>query len=310
VKNKSDKWLRVDLSAAPEVADALSNFMTEIGAEGVYQQTLFSSDASADVETEGRGEQGALTAYLPWDKKENRLSSLKTYIEGLSLIFPELAKPTFTTEEIKTSDWGEEWKKYFHPLRVGKNIVIKPTWEAYLPAADDIVIEIDPGMAFGTGQHASTMMCLEAMEDIFAQKGARPEVLDVGTGTGILGIAAAKLGARRVVCIDIDEKAVEIACENAVLNKVEKKLVIRNGDVSSLHKSFNLILANLTAKLLIAISGDLENMLEPGGYLVISGIIDQNRKEIEDCFFRSSLIFMRAIKNQEWLCYIFSRPKL
>ncbi len=304
--NKNDKWLRVELSAAPEAADALSNFMTEIGAEGVYQQTLFSSAG----ETEVHESQEVLTAYLPWESRKDRLSSLKIYIEGLSLIFPELAKPTFTTEEIRSSDWGEEWKKYFHPLRVGKKIIIKPTWEHYRPADDDIVIEIDPGMAFGTGQHASTMMCLEAMEDIFAQNGApRRKVLDVGTGTGILGIAAAKMGAGRVVCLDIDEKAIEIACENAILNRVEKKLAIKKGDVSSLHDSFNLILANLTAKLLIAISGDLANLLKPGGYLAISGIIEQNRKEIEDCFFGSSLIHLRTIKRQEWLCYTFARPK-
>jgi len=302
-KNDNDKWLRVDLSAAPELLDGLSSFVTEIGAAGVYQESL----VPAMPETEEHILYESLTAYLPWEKKEDGIAALKIYLEALSVIFPELTKPTFTMKEITTPDWGEEWKKYFHPLRVGKRIIIKPTWEIYHPADDDIVIEIDPGMAFGTGQHASTMMCLEAMEDIIANGASCRDVLDVGTGTGILGIAAAKLGAKRVVCLDIDEQAVEIACTNAILNQVEKKLTIRNSDIPSLHQTFNLILANLTAKLLAALSSDLENLLAPGGYLVISGIIEQNRQEIEDCFFQSSLRFQQVIKRQEWLCYIFAR---
>lgn len=303
-KNDNDKWLRVDISAAPELLDGLSSFVTEIGAAGAYQESLVPSMP----ETEEHILYESLTAYLPWEKKEDGIAALKIYLEDLSLIFPELTKSTFTIKEITAPDWGEEWKKYFHPLHVGKRIVIKPTWEIYHPAADDIVIEIDPGMAFGTGQHHSTSMCLEAMEEIFSQNNtSKWEVLDLGTGTGILGIAAAKLGAKRVVGLDIDEQAVEIACTNAILNQVEKKLTIRNSDISSLHQPFNLILANLTAKLLVALSSDLKNLLAPGGYLVISGIIEQNRQEIEDCFFQSSLRFHRMIKWQEWLCYIFAR---
>lgn len=303
-KSKNDRWLRVDLSAAPELMDALSNFVTEIGAEGMYQESL----VPTMPETEEHISYESLTAYLPWEKKEERLASLKTYLEDLSVIFPELTKPTFSMKEITAPDWEEEWKKYFRPFRIGKKIVIKPTWEIYKPANGDVVIEIDPGMAFGTGQHASTMMCLEAMEEIISQNSTFcRDVLDVGTGTGILGIAAAKLGAKRVLCIDIDEKAVEIACGNAALNRVEENLTIRSNKISSLHRPFNLIIANLTAKLLIDLSGDLERLLAPGGVLIISGITEQNRQEIEDCFFQSSLRFHRMIKRQEWLCYILTK---
>ncbi|PIP08227.1 MAG: 50S ribosomal protein L11 methyltransferase [Syntrophobacteraceae bacterium CG23_combo_of_CG06-09_8_20_14_all_50_8] len=305
---KNDKWLRVDLSSVPELLDALSNFVTEIGAEGVYQEGFTPPSQNSSPESEEEPHYEHLTAYLPWGKKEENIASLENYLEALSVIFPELAKPTFAMKEITAPNWGEEWKKYFHPLRVGKRIIIKPTWEIYQPADDDIVIEIDPGMAFGTGQHHSTSMCLEAMEEIFSENNtSKWEVLDLGTGTGILGIAAAKLGAKRVVGIDIDEQAVEIAWSNAILNRVGEKLTIKNEAVSSLHQPFNLVLANLTAKLLVALSSNLENLLAPGGYLVISGIIEQNRQEIEACFFQSSLRFHRMIERQEWLCYIFAR---
>jgi len=303
-KNNLDKWLRVDLSAAPELADAVSNFVTEIGAAGVCQGTF----ATSSPESEELNQPESLTAYLPWDKKEESLAALKIYLDGLNHIFPDLKKTTFTIEEINATAWEEEWKKFFHPLRIGKRLIIKPTWEPYQAAAGDIVIEIDPGMAFGTGQHHSTSMCLETMEDLFSRNDMpHREVLDVGTGTGILGIAAAKLGAERVLCLDIDEKAVEIACGNALLNQVEKRLEIRNREISSLRRPFNLILANLTAKALIALKVDLERLLLPQGYLIISGIIEQNSREIEDCFSRSPLCLFRKLQKEEWLCYAFHR---
>ncbi len=151
-----------------------------------------------------------------------------------------MEKPTFRTEVIHDPDWGEAWKKYFKPLRVSRNIVIKPTWERFAPTGRDIVIEIDPGMAFGTGQHASTRMCLDAIEEILLRDRTfeKWHVLDVGTGTGILGIACAKLDAERVLCVDIDQKATEIARENVLINQVEDRVEIANRDVATVSESF------------------------------------------------------------------------
>jgi ribosomal protein L11 methyltransferase len=304
----NDKWLRIDLSAAPELTDVLANFLEEMGAEGVYQEFVFPPSLNPSPETEEEPDYGYLTAYISLDKKEEVVASLGNYLDDLHRLFPDLEKATFQTREITAPDWEEEWKKYFHPLRIGQKFVIKPTWENYSPAGDDIVIEIDPGMAFGTGQHHSTSMCLEAMEGIFSENNTSNwEVLDVGTGTGILGIAAARLGAERVVGLDIDEMAVDIARENALLNKVAEKLSISSRDISSLKKPFNLILANLTAKPLIELYNKLESMLTPGGYLVISGIIELNREEIEGCFARPPLMFRRELKREEWLCYVFAK---
>ena len=299
-----DKWLRVDFSVAAELTDAVSHFMMEIGAEGVYQETL----AATFSEHEELNRPESLTGYLPWDKKEAAIVSLRTYLDRLHLIFPDSDKTNFTIKEITSPDWGQEWKKYFHPLRIGKRFIIKPTWEPYEPADGDIVIEIDPGMAFGTGQHQSTSMCLEAIEGIFSKNDASGwKVLDVGAGTGILGIAAAKLGAKQVLCVDIDERAVEIAQSNAILNQVQKRLVIRSREIRSLRRRFNLIAANLTEKLLVEICADLQRFLAPCGYLVISGIIEQNSREIEERFFQSPLCLYQKIKRAEWLCYVFCR---
>ena len=302
--DKKGKWLKIELSSIPEQIDALSNFLTEIGVQGVFQEELEiqgTSDFGVQADRE------ILKAYLPFDiHLENRLALLRTYIESLSQLFPEMEEASFTTETVSDHDWGEEWKKYFKPLRVSKNIIIKPTWERYTPEGGDIIIEIDPGMAFGTGQHASTRMCLEAVEDIFLKDGTikKWRVLDVGTGTGILGISCAKLGADKVLCVDNDKKAVEIAQENVMINHVGDRVEIVSRDVSTIKEPFDLIVANLTAKILIKLHSHLVSLIKHGGYLVISGIIDQNLKDIDKHFLSGHLGLHRVITEKEWVCYV------
>lgn len=306
MKGKKGEWLKIDVTCPPELVDALSNFLTETGAQGVFQEEPESSE-NGDFGLSASPE--IVKAYLPFDiRLENRIASLTTYIESLSQLFPELKKTHFTTETVVGHDWGEEWKKYFKPLRVSKNIVIKPTWERYTPAGRDIVIEIDPGMAFGTGQHPSTRMCLEAIEGILLKDRSIKtwRVLDVGTGTGILGIACAKLGAEKVICVDNDNKATEIALENVMINHVDDRVDVINCDVNTVHEPFDLIIANLTAKMLIRFRVHLMSLLEKGGYLVISGIIDQNRSDIESHFLDSpfAIAIDHLIAEKEWVCYV------
>jgi ribosomal protein L11 methyltransferase len=303
-EEKKEKWLKIEVTTSPQLIDALSNFITEIGSQGVSQEELLPQ--SADDFPDSR-DQETLTAYLPHDARmEKRIVSLNNYINSLSQLFPDLAKPSFKTEIIKDPNWGEEWKQFFKPLRVSKNIIIKPTWERYAPSGRDIVIEIDPGMAFGTGQHPSTRMCLEALEDLILKEREikKWRVLDVGTGTGILGISCAKLGADRVVCVDIDKKATEIARENVMINQVQGRVDIVNRDVATIHESFDLIVANLTAKILLKLRSYLISHIQKGGYLVLSGIIEQNKPEIEENFCTASLHLHRIITEKEWVCYV------
>lgn len=308
VSRKKEKWARLDLSADPDLLDALSNFMEEIGAAGVSQEAppLPGDDSPAAVLYE------CLTAYFPWEDREEYVAQLETYIGDLERIFPMCRKIAFSIQQIASTDWEEGWKKYFHPLRIGGHFIVKPTWEPYKAAEDDIVIEIDPGMAFGTGQHYSTAMCLEALEEIFAHArkcghAVPGEILDVGTGTGILGIAAVKLGAGKVWGMDIDEQALAIAAENAVLNGVSPRMRIGGTDISTIDGAFDLVLANLTANVLLELQPRLETLLSPGGYLIISGIIEQQGPEIEAKFSRPPLRLKRTIEGAEWRCYVFCK---
>ncbi|MBN1663189.1 MAG: 50S ribosomal protein L11 methyltransferase [Deltaproteobacteria bacterium] len=307
MKEEKATWLKIELTAAPLLIDAISNFMTEIGAQGVSQEELLPQSADDFPESV---DQEILAAYLPRDTRlKKRLASLDRYIESLSQIFPDVDKPAFKTEVITDPNWGEEWKQYFKPLRVSKSIVIKPTWERYTPQGRDIVIEIDPGMAFGTGQHPSTRMCLEALEELMLKEREirKWRVLDVGTGTGILGIACAKLGAERAVCVDIDKKAIEIARENAKINEVQDRVWFINRDVATVNEHVDLLIANLTAKLLLQLRAHLISLIEKGGYLILSGIIELNRPEIEKHFCKGSLTLHRVITEKEWVCYILKK---
>jgi ribosomal protein L11 methyltransferase len=302
-ENRED-WLGIELTTPPELSDALTNFLTEMGAQGVFQESREPQSPRDLPESVPRE---TLKAFLPCDVNlEQRLSGLRIYLESVAEIFPELEKPSFQTEVVHNPDWGNAWKKYFKPLRVSPNLVIKPTWESYTPKSGEIVIEIDPGMAFGTGQHASTRMCLEAIDTLFIEDRdlEKSHVLDVGTGTGILGIACAKLGAKAVLCVDNDPLATKIAQENALVNRVEDRVTVVHRDIATLAETFPLIVANLTARILGELYPHLVRLVAPGGRLVISGIIEQDRPDIEARFLGASFTLHRLITEKEWVCYI------
>ncbi len=299
-----ERWLKIEIAAPPALADALSNYLTEIGAQGVIEeepQPALAGDFPVPQKPH------RLIAYLPADvRSDARLASLRRYVASLGEVFPDEAPVTLDTETLDGQNWGEAWKSYFKPLRVSRNIVIKPTWERFSPAGRDIVVEIDPGMAFGTGQHASTRLCIQAIEDLLLKDKTFSDwrVLDVGTGTGILGISSAKLGAGRVVCVDTDPKAAEIAQENVRINDVAGLVTVLNQDVLSIRETFDLLIANLTAKLLIRLRSHLTSLARAGAYLVLSGIVEQNRSDLEERFLGEPWQMHKLLAEKEWLCYV------
>ncbi len=299
-----EKWLKIEITAPVDLIDALSNFLEETGAQGVFSESLLPPGANDFPEP---GDVEVIQAFFPADiRSEKRIYTIRKYLKSLEEIFPDVSAPLLSSEIISDPDWGEQWKKYFKPIRVCKNIVVKPTWERYTPASRDIVVEIDPGMAFGTGQHASTRMCMEAIEDIILKDRSIQQwkVLDVGCGTGILGITAAKMGAEAVVCVDNDPKATEIAAQNAVINAVDDRIRICNQDAAQISQTYNLVIANLTAKLLLKLHTHLVRLMMPGGYLIISGIIEQDVPAIEEHFIVAPLVVHNKLTEKEWVCYV------
>ena len=212
----------------------------------------------------------------------------------------DLGSLEFTRETVHEQDWAENWKRYYKPFRAGERIVVKPSWEPYEPFPEDLVIEMDPGMAFGTGTHETTYMCLQMLER-YVRPGSA--CIDVGTGTGILAIAAAKLGAQDVLAIDLDEQAVAVAKENIRKNGMEQVVHAQAGDLlkDSVGKA-DVIVANIIADVICALCGPAKSHIRPGGAFICSGIIREREEDVLRALRQAGYAVDCRIARGEWVC--------
>jgi ribosomal protein L11 methyltransferase len=288
------RWLVVELNVPKELEEAVSNFLIERGATGIE-------------ELEGDVEWQRLRTYFEQDGKEKAvLNSLHRYLKSLKEIRPEIARSHVKTTTLPEQDWGENWKRFFKPVQVTPKFVVKPPWARIRAKRDQIPIDITPGMAFGTGTHATTILCIEALEERIKKRGL--SVLDVGTGSGILSIIAAKLGAQEVCGIDIDGVAVENARENLEKNQVSDIVKIKKGSITVLHGKFDVIVANIDLKSLRKMRNALLGRLNPWGSLILSGILEKDKERIRKHYLETGLL--RCIKETqegEWVCLTFKR---
>lgn len=202
-------------------------------------------------------------------------------------------------QNVADEDWSENWKKYYKPFRIGTHLVVKPTWEPYEARQDDLVIELDPGMAFGTGTHETTNMCMQLLEKHMTD-GMR--VMDVGTGSGILAIAAAKLGAKDILAIDIDPDAVKVARENVALNGVEAQVRVVVGDLcKSEAMPCELAVANIVADAICMLAGPLTRHLLHEGLLICSGIIREREQDVLAAAKKAGYTVYDRIEKGEWV---------
>ncbi len=202
-------------------------------------------------------------------------------------------------QNVADEDWSENWKKYYKPFRIGSHLVVKPTWEAYEAQPDDLIIELDPGMAFGTGTHETTNMCMQLLEKHMSPN---MRVMDVGTGSGILAIAAARLGAKDILAIDIDPDAVKVAKENVALNHVEEQVRVVVGDLcKSEAMPCDLAVANIVADAICMLAGPLTRHLEKDRLLICSGIIREREKDVRNAAAEAGYTLFDRIEKGEWV---------
>ena len=208
--------------------------------------------------------------------------------------------------DVDEEDWAEAWKEHFDVARFGERIVVVPAWRAFDPTPADVVLTLDPGMAFGTGQHETTRMCLETLERA-VQPGAR--VLDAGCGSGILALVAAKLGAREVYAVDVDEDCARIALRNAEMNGVDGRVRVGQGSVGAAWPfdqppggRFDVVVANIVAGTIVELAGELAAALAPGGRLIASGIIGERESEVIDAFAGVGLHVAAVRAMSDWRC--------
>jgi ribosomal protein L11 methyltransferase len=213
------------------------------------------------------------------------------------------------TRVVDESDWAEAWKEHFPVLRIGRRIVVRPTWRPHSPEPGDVVLDLDPGMAFGTGLHPTTRLCLAALESIAdAGRVAGTSVLDVGCGSGILSIAAAKLGASHVFAVDTDPLAVEATAANAGANDVAAVVRARAGSLPSGAGPFDVVLANLIASLLVELARPLRDELRPAGTLLASGIFVDREGDVRDAFVAAGLDVTHRTAEGDWVALEARRP--
>lgn len=307
------EWQEIAVKTTEALAEAVENIFYELGAGGVVIEdprvlAEYIDSGTWDyhsIPTELLERQFIVVkAYLPVNeelllKKED----LKIRLANLGNLFPcTLLETCFT--KLAEEDWAHAWKAYYKPYHIN-NIVIKPTWEDYTPKDDEVIVELDPGMAFGTGTHPTTTMVMELLQE-FLESG--DTVVDVGTGTGVLAIAAAKLGATRVIALDIDPVSVQVAQENVVLNNVQDQIEVRRNDLlSGFTENVKIISANIIADVIIRLFADAENIILPGGYLLASGIINSREADVMQSAQEYKFKSVARLVSGEWVALCFKR---
>ena len=304
------KWIEVQISTTTEAVEALSYHLLEMGVGGVV------IDDPKDILNQNKDEQEwdyvdeelitrndvdevIVKVYLTdLNKYQEQLLQIQEIIEAQKQFF-NVGKGNITTAEVFEEDWANAWKKYYKPTKVSGSIVIKPTWEEYIPKQDELIIELDPGMAFGTGTHETTRMCIELLEEYVNQG---DDILDIGCGTGILGIAAAKLGARQVVGVDLDPVAVKVAEDNVQLNKVSDKMVLRHGNLLEVvTEPGDVIVANIIADVIIYLASIIKNVLKKEGIFICSGIIKSRQQDVEKALVEHGFELVNTLEMKEWI---------
>lgn len=306
-------WAEIELRVADELAGAVSNRLMEEGANGVVHQD---SDFFWDEEGNRQaGEPGVTTlkSYFPADAMLDLRSALESYLKSLKQMYPKAPEPEIRVRNMPDENWAHAWRRFFKPTEVSKGIIIKPTWEPYKAKDKELVIEIDPGMAFGTGLHATTRLCIDAIRrhvwrnDLFGARVLAHKALDVGTGSGILAVLLAKLGVPRTVAFDVDPVAVEATKANAKLNKVADRIEVRQAQIGKIAETFDLVVANILAGTIVSMREQLEDRLNPGGVLILSGILKQQGAEVKRAFQKGKLEFVESINDEDWTSLVFTK---
>ncbi len=271
------RWAQIEIEATGDDQERFGALLTEIGGCQGWMGTELN-----------------VSGFLPVDDR----------LEETLLTLREAAERELTIRFVAEEDWADSWKQYFKPQKIGQNFVVRPSWEEYEASEGDRVILIDPGMAFGTGLHATTRLCLRALETL-VQPG--DSIADVGTGSGILAIGAILLGAKEVISTDNDPLAVKIAIENAELNNLAQKISVEVSEVPPTGL-FEIVVANILPDVILGMADELVNAVKPGGYLIVSGIIDRRAEDVRQGLLTRGLTDLVTTAEAEWVAIVAQKP--
>jgi len=305
------KWAEISIQTTHEATEAIADIFHDLGASGVVIEDpeLVNSYRRSgtwdycDIPEETDVETVTVKAYLPVDEHlEEKLRIFEERVNELVKHNLDKGRGDIKWQEIYEEDWASSWKDYFHPVRVGEKVVIKPSWEEYEQADGDIVIELDPGMAFGTGTHHTTAMCIRCLEEVIKPGDT---VFDIGTGSGIIAVAAAKLGAGVVQAVDLDSVAVRVARENVLINGVDNLVKVSEGDLlTGISGKADVIIANIIADIVIKLLVDIPSRLKDGGILIASGIISERMSDVTAAILANGLLVDKVIEEGGWVAVV------
>lgn len=304
------KWTEVQIKTTTEAEEIVTNIMYDLGVTGLaiedpkdiiaFQQSEEDWDFIDPSLIKQDYEGVIIKGYFP--ESEDLIDKIELIRNSIEKNPPgdlnkSLGEVIIT--EVYEKDWAEAWKKYYKPIKIGEKIVIKPTWEKYEETDEEIIIELDPGMAFGTGTHETTTMCIEALE---AYVKADDLVYDIGCGSGILSIVAAKLGAQRVIGVDLDELCTRVSKENISLNKVEDLIEIKQGNLLDVVRGkADIIVSNIIAEVIVDMIASLEDYLKTEGIFIASGIITEKIDMVEKALIENGFKILGTKVMGEWV---------
>ncbi|MBD3308433.1 methyltransferase domain-containing protein [candidate division KSB3 bacterium] len=297
-------WRELTVITSLDAADSVANRLMEFGAHGTISEDLPDKPTHCQV-----------IAYYPDTPEVDLLiEELRTYLRELQALDLTPDQGEIVSKRVPEIDWQSQWKQHFKPTRIGNRLVIKPSWESWQPQPDDIVIELDPGMAFGTGLHASTRLALRFLERYLHPGDA---VLDVGVGSGILSIAAARLGATYVFGFDVDADAAAIAQENVRRNAtafpqdppLDAIIEVQTGSIDTLEilRKFDCIVMNIRPNIILPLVPYALTYLQTGGALILSGILEEEGSEFLDHLRPCDLIVQNYDTEAGWIAYVCSQ---
>ena len=323
------KWHEITIHTTEQAIEMITNFLHELEADGVSIEESGTLNKQRDTSLgqwyehplndipEGHA---VIKGYFLEEREVGPiLDSVDQSIRGLREFGIEPGEFTMETAVVDEEDWANSWKQYFKPLRVSERLTIKPTWESYEAGPDERIIELDPGMAFGTGTHPTTALCLRTLETVI--RGGE-EVIDVGTGSGILAIGACRLGASRVLALDLDPVAVSSAAENTRLNRLEQDIQVKLSDLlgvlqndeaadgAAVHVKVpvDLVVANILAEIIMLFLDDVYAALKPGGTYIASGIYENKEELVEQGLLAAGFQIEGRHREDSWIAFVARKP--
>jgi len=300
------RWLEIQLAVPDEAVDLVSQKLMEIDCTGITAAET-KLDTFVVPAPENLANDPIMKAYFIYPEQvDELLGAVQKALSELAGIYPDLARVRLESRELADHDWASDWQQHFPAFRVGRRLVIHPSWIDWPSTGDEVALTLDPGQAFGTGTHATTSLCLDALAEHFASEQPPQKILDVGTGSGILAMAGAALGAQQVIATDIDNDACQIARNNVSDNRLERIVAVTDAALGEISGTYDLVLANILAAENLRLADQLVAHLTPGiGRLVLSGILIEQEQSVVKGFARFPLTLLATNHRDDWTCIVY-----